>query len=431
MKQLPTATPDVSRPLPPFDRPTTPAGETKNVGLKAMITAFGLLVVAGCAASGGSSSLTPQGRHIQNIAGALPATSPTPAPAELQQCDSGDKKDAGCHVQKNPNVAPAKTPAGGLTPAQLRNAYGLSAIGAAAPNGPTIAIVDAFEDKNAESDLGVYRAQFGLPACTSKNGCFTKVMMSGAKMPPGQAKKLNNGNGTSTWSDEIALDLVMASAACPTCNLLLVEAGGQDLDSLAAAVNIAATYNPASISASWGVVEGGGNAPNIDPDAQAAFNHPGIAITASAGDIAGQVQFPASSPFVTAVGGTTLTQDATQSRGWSETAWAPTSSGCSIMFPTPAWQPAGGCSGRSVADVSVIADYNPGIAVYSSAEGGWVVLGGTSAGAPFVAGLYAAAGDYGAATIGASKLYANPTGFNAVAGAAGGTLGSPNGLGAF
>jgi subtilase family serine protease len=398
-----------------------------------MITALGLLVVAGCAASGSSPSLAPQGaRHAQNIAAALPATSPTPAPAEFQQCDSGDKKDAGCHVQKNPNVAAAKTPSSGLTPAQLRSAYGLPAISAGTPNGPTIAIVDAFEDKNAESDLAVYREQFGLPACTSKNGCFTKVVMSGAKMSPGQAKKLNNGTGTATWSDEIALDLVMASAACPSCKLLLVETGGQDLDSLASGVNLAATYNPASISNSWGVTEGGGNAPNIDPDAQAAFNHPGIAITASTGDIAGQVQFPASSPFVTAVGGTTLTQDSSQPRGWSESAWASTSSGCSIMFPAPAWQNASGCtSGRSVSDVSVIADYNPGIAVYSSVEGGWVVLGGTSAGAPFVAGLYAAAGDYGAAAVGAAQLYANSSAFNAVAGAAGSTLGSPNGLGAF
>jgi subtilase family serine protease len=430
MKQLPTA-PDVSRPLPPFDRPAHPMSETKGIALKAIITAFGFLVVAGCAASGGGSSVAPQGvRHTQNIAGALPATSPTPAPAESQTCDDGNKNDAGCHVQKNPNVAAAKTPAGGLTPAQLRSAYGLPAASSAAPNGPTIAIVDAFEDKNAESDLGVYRQQFGLAACTSQNGCFTKVMMAGAKMPPGQAKKLNNGTGTATWADEIALDLVMASAACPNCKLLLVEAGGQDLDSLASGVNLAATYNPASISVSWGVLEGGGNAPNIDPDAQAAFNHPGIAIAASAGDIAGQVQFPASSPFVTAVGGTTLTADSSP-RGWSESAWAQTSSGCSIMFPLPAWQTASGCtSGRSVADVSVIADYNPGIAVYSTVEGGWVVLGGTSAGAPFIAGLYAAAGDYGAGTVGAAKLYASTTGFNPVAGASG-TLGSPDGLGAF
>ena len=430
MKQLPNATPDVSRPLPPFDRPPAPVRGTKDLPAKVFIAAFALVVVAGCAASGGgSSSLTPQGvRHHQNIAGALPATSPTPAPAESQQCDDGDKKDAGCHVKKNPNVAASKTPAGGLTPAQLRSAYGLPASGGAAANGPTIAIVDAFEDKTAESDLATYRSQFGLPDCTSKNGCFTKVIMSGANLPPGQAKKLNNGTGITTWSDEIALDLAMASAACPSCRLMLVEAGGQDLDSLAAAVNTAASYNPAAISNSWGVIEGNGNSANIDPGAQAAFNHPGIAITASTGDL-GQVQFPASSPYVTAVGGTTLTQDGTTARGWREAPWANTGSGCSIMFAVPAWQTGSACTGgRAVPDVSVIADYNPGVAVYSSAEHGWVVLGGTSAGAPFVAGLYAAANDYGAATVGAPSLYANASRLNVLGGA---SLGSPNGLAGF
>ena len=247
--------------------------------------------------------------------------------------------------------------------------------------------------------------------------------------PPG-----DNGPkaGGTTWSDEIALDLAMASAACPTCRLLLIESAGEDLDSLASAVNTAASYGPVAISNSWGVTEGDGNAAGIDPDAQAAFNHPGIAITASAGDVAGQVQFPASSPFVTAVGGTTLTADATSPRGWSETAWAQTGFGCSIVFAAPSWQNGSACSGtRSVADVSMIADYNPGVAVYSTAEGGWIVLGGTSVGAPFVAGLYAAANDYGAGTVGAPQLTANASMLNPVAGPAGATLGSPNGLAAF
>ena len=132
---------------------------------------------------------------------------------------------------------------------------------------------------------------------------------------------------------------------------------------------------------------------------------------------------------MTAVGGTSLAADATSARGWTDTAWANSGSGCSIMFAVPAWQSGAWCTtGRAVADVSVIADYNPGVAVYSSVEGGWVVLGGTSVGAPFVAGLYAAANDYGAATTGAPKLYVTPGALNAVAGA---SLGSPNGLGAF
>jgi|GEM_PF-1977127 len=429
MKHMPTTPTDISRPLPPFDRPAQPHGP-RIVRHKALFAAFALVLAAGCAASGGAS-LAPHGRAASNIAQALPGVSPTPAPADQAKCD-GSGNDAGCHVHKNANAGVSSTPTSGLSPAQLRSAYGLApATGAATPAGPLIAIVDAFEAKTAESDLSTYRQQYGLPACTTKNGCFTKVIMAGAKIPPGQAKKLNNGTGLTTWADEIALDLAMASVACPTCRLMLVEAGGQDLDSLASAVNMAASFGPAAISNSWGVIEGGANAANIDPDAQAAFNHPGIAITASTGDIAGQVQFPASSPYVTAVGGTTLSADATTPRGWSETAWSATSYGCSILFAAPAWQSGSACSTRSVADVSMIADYNPGVNVYSSVEGGWVVLGGTSVGAPFVAGLYAAAGDYGAATTGAPKLYANPSALNTVAGPAGATLGSPNGLGAF
>ena len=432
MKQAPTP-PDVTRPLPPFDRPASTQDAPRVAPLKALFAAAALAVAAGCAASSGVS-LAPHsgggGRISNNIARALPAVSPTPVPAENQSCNDGDAKDASCGVQKNPKLPPSNTPVGGLTPAQLRTAYNLTPTASGAvPNGPLIAIVDAFEDKHAEDDLATYRSQFGLPACTSKNGCFTKVVLTGPPPPPpppgGPAAA---GSAATTWADEIALDLAMASAACPTCRLMLVESAGQDLDSLANAVNVAAGYNPAAISNSWGVLEGGGNAPNIDPGAQAAFNHPGIAITASAGDL-GQVEFPASSPYVTSVGGTTLTQDGTTARGWTETSWANTGAGCSIMFAVPAWQNGSACtSGRAVPDVSVIADYNPGVAVYSSAEKGWVVLGGTSAGAPFVAGLYAAANDYGAATVGAPSLYANASRLNVLGGA---TLGSPNGLAGF
>ncbi|MDB5027941.1 MAG: serine protease, partial [Candidatus Eremiobacteraeota bacterium] len=330
MKHLPITSTDVFRPLPPFDRPPSTPPSPRSGRLKALVAGLALIVAAGCAASGAGSHI-PGGRPGQNIARALPAVSPTPDPAGEAKCD-GDGKNAGCDVKKNPNTGVTKTPGSGLTPADLRSAYGLPPVAASATaNGPLIAIVDAFELKSAESDLAVYRAQFGLPPCTTKNHCFTKVMMEGSNGSNGESKKKNAGIALTTWADEIALDLAMASAACPTCRLLLVEAGAQDLDSLAEAVNIAASYHPASISNSWGVLEGGGNAANIDPEAQAAFNHPGIAITASAGD-SGAVQFPASSPYVTSVGGTTLSRDPSAARGWSETAWAQTGTGCSIMF---------------------------------------------------------------------------------------------------
>jgi subtilase family serine protease len=427
MKRMPITVSDVSRPLPPFEPPS----QDRKPGLyvKALIALMAAGAIAGCASTHGDS-LTPEGRSHQNISGALPAVSPTPAPAEQNACDDGNPGDAGCRVKRNGDVPVSSSPTSGLTPAQLRKAYGLAPLASGAvANGPLIAIVAAFESKAAEADLGTYRAQFGLPACTSGTGCFTKVMMTGARVPPGQAKKAGIVGQLSTWSDEIALDLAMASASCPTCRLLLVEAGGSDLDSLASAVNLAASYNPAAISNSWGVVESG-NVAGIDPGAQAAFNHPGIAITVAAGD-SGVVEFPAASPYVTAVGGTTLAADGS-ARGWSESVWAPSGNGCSTMFPVPPWQTtANGCTGRFVADVSMIADYNPGVTVFVGSEGGWVVLGGTSVGAPFVAGLYAQAGDYGASTTGAPRLYANLSQLTAVSGAAGQTNGSPNGLAGF
>ena len=434
MKHLPTTTTDVHRPLPPFDRTDEPAERAiKALRVKAFVAVLAIGVIAGCASSGGS--LTPQkatsgGLHqANNISRALPAASPTPVPAEQAGCGSATGKQANCQVTKNGNAS--NSPTSGLSPAQLRSAYGLPASsGAATPSGPLVAVVSAFDDNKAEQDLGTYRQQFGLPACTSDNHCFTKVQMKptpGAP-PPAPSPKKNSVDAT-TWADEIALDLAMVSAACPNCRIMLVEALGQDLDSLADAVNYAAAQNPVAISNSWGVTEGGGNVPNIDPDAQAAFNHPGIAITASAGDLGiGQTQFPASSPFVTAVGGTSLTADATKPRGWSETVWSGSGNGCSIMVGLPSWQTAAGaCAARSIPDISMLADSALGVTVYSSAEKGWVTLGGTSVGAPFVAGLYGAANDYGAATVGAPALYANLGALNPVAG----TNGSPNGLSGF
>jgi subtilase family serine protease len=435
MKHLPTTTTDVHRPLPPFDRAPEPAERaTKALRAKAFFAVVAAAVIAGCASSGGT--LTPHkttsgGLHqANNISRALPAASPTPVPADQAGCGTATGIQANCQVTKSGTAS--STPTSGLSPAQLRSAYGLPAAsgGTAAPTGPLVAVVAAFDDGSAEGDLGTYRKQFGLAPCTSGNHCFTKFQMKptpGAP-PPSPAPKKGTTDAT-TWADEIALDLAMVSAACPNCRILLVEALGQDLDSLADAVNYAASQNPVAISNSWGVTEGGGNVPNIDADAQAAFNHPGIAITASAGDLGlGQVEFPASSPFVTAVGGTSLTADPTQPRGWTETVWSGSGNGCSIMVGLPSWQTAAGtCAARSVPDVSMLADSAVGVTVFSSAEHGWVTLGGTSVGAPFVAGLYGAANDYGAGTVGAPGIYANLGALNPVSG----VNGSPNGLAGF
>lgn len=435
MKHIPVMPTDVSRPLPPIDaaeRPRSP----KGFACKALFAGLALAAAAGCAGagSGSVSPLVGDVRGAQNIARALPAVSPTPVPASAVACAGVKKKDSSCNVKVNPNVPPAKTPTSGLTPAQIRSAYGLPPIvPTAIANGPLIAVVDAFDTPHAEDDLKTFRTQFNLPPCTHDSKCLTIVK---TKPIEGLLKTLpvvgDKEAYQATWGDETTLDLAMASIACPTCRILLVQAPGQDLDSLAQAVNVAASYHPAAISNSWGVPEGHGNSTGIDDAAKAAFYHPGIAITASTGDMgAGEVQFPASSPYVTAVGGTTLDRSSGTARGWSETVWGASGSGCSTIFARPAWQSGSACGGRTVPEVSVIADYNPGVAVYSSDHKGWIVLGGTSAGAPFVAGLYAAANDYGVASVGAAKLYANRDTLNPVAGFADGTLGSPNGLAAF
>jgi subtilase family serine protease len=434
---MPHSVSEVSPPLPPFDRPPRPVETKRDIAIKALMTLVAAGAIVGCASTNGSlaprsaSSSLHVAHNGMNISRALPAASPTPIPSDQAGCAPGPASGAACGVQKNGAVPPSKTPVGGLTAAQLRSAYGLPAApSTGVPAGPLVAVVVAFDNPSAEADLGAYRTQFGLPPCTSANKCFQKIQLKPVpgNPPPAPAPPPNSTTGT-TWSDERALDLAMVSAACPTCRIALVESVGQDLDSLASAVTTAASYQPAAISNSWGVPEGGGNAPNIDAGAQAAFDLPGIAITASAGDLGtGQVQFPASSPYVTAVGGTSLTPGG-GARSWTESEWNGSGDGCSIMIPQPAWQTAGSCGGfRSVPDVSVLGDsVNPGVAVFNTTEKGWIVLGGTSVGAPFVAGLYAAAADYGASTVGAPNLYANLGALNPVAGA----NGSPNGLTGF
>ncbi len=331
-----------------------------------------------------------------------------------------------------PLAVGAVTPSG-YSPGDLAAAYNLPT-GAGA--GRTIAIVDAFDLPTAQNDLNTYRAQYGLPPCGP--GCFTKVNQNGgATLPP-----------TDTgWGQEIALDMDMAAAACPNCRILLVEASSTSLDDFGAAVNTAVRLGAVAVSNSYGGTDGSSDN-YFDSNY---FNHPGVAITASSGDSGFGVQYPASSPYVTAVGGTSLTRSP-NARGFSESAWSGAGSGCSAFEPKPSWQRDGGCGGRTVADVSAVSDPATGVAVYNSTpnngQSGWLVFGGTSAAAPLVAGAYALAGPAGSYGPGASSLYANRGALNDVATGSNGAcgnylcngvpgydgptgLGSPNGVGAF
>lgn len=323
----------------------------------------------------------------------------------------------------------------GYGPPDLQSAYALKTASASAGKGQTVAIVDAMDDPNAEQDLGVYRSQYGLPPCTTANGCFKKVDENGGSTFPVPDPG---------WATEISLDLDMVSATCPNCHILLVEATTSLTSDLATAENTAARLGANEISNSYGGSEGSPSDP--------AYSHSGIVITASTGDsgYSGGVQDPSAYSSVVAVGGTTLSK-VSNSRGWSETAWSGADSGCSAYVVKLSWQK-DACSMRNVADISAVADPNTGVAVYDSIpyEGGigWQVVGGTSASSPIIAAVFALAGNASSQTA-ASNLYANASALydvvggnngscsvqyecNAVAGYDGPTgLGTPNGTTAF
>ncbi|GAC1340127.1 MAG: hypothetical protein NVSMB29_08560 [Candidatus Dormibacteria bacterium] len=318
-------------------------------------------------------------------------------------------------MQLKPSFAittqPALTaaPSGGYTPADIAAAYRLPAT----TSTTTIGIVDAYDDPNAETDLATYRAQFGLPPCTTGNGCFRKRDQNGGTAFPAP---------DAGWATEISLDLDAASASCPSCKLLLVEASDTYVSSMVTGVNQAVTLGATVLSLSFGGAEAATQT-QFDPS----FNHPGVAIFAAAGDGDYKPEYPATSPNVIAVGGTTLSRASALPRGWSETVWGPataaaptvaqgTGGGCSLYEPKPAWQTDTGCSHRTANDVAADADPATGLAAYDSygsAAPGWGVFGGTSLAAPLVAGITALAGGAGS-TTGAQLFYGPNTSLNDV-----------------
>jgi subtilase family serine protease len=368
-------------------------------------------------ASASTPSAAPQARHAAKV------------------CATAPKGFAACYakVVDDGTGKPAVTGApSGLNPVDIRSAYALTA---SSSGGRTVAIVDAYNDPTAEADLGVYRSQFGLSACTTANGCFRKVSQTGSttSLPATDAG----------WATEISLDLDMVSATCPDCKILLVEAKTASFANLGTAVNYAAGQaGVVAISNSYG---------GSDSAASSAYNHPGIAVVASTGDSGYGVQSPASYGTVVAVGGTHLVKSST-ARGWTETAWSGAGSGCSTLNAKPSWQSAATqCSGKANADVSAIADPATGVSVYDSTpyqgSSGWQVYGGTSVASPIIGSVYALSGN--TAGYPASYTWAHASGLFDVTSGSNGTcspaiwcnattgwdgptgLGTPNGTSAF
>jgi hypothetical protein len=301
---------------------------------------------------------------------------------------------------------------GGFDPADLQSAYNLPS--SSSGSGQTVAIVDAYDDPNAESDLAKYRSRYGLSACATENGCFKKVNQSGGATYP---------SPNASWAVEISLDLDMVSAACPKCHILLVEATTNSYGNLLTAEDEAATLGATEIGNSWGSEEFSGETSDDEY-----FHHPGVDITVSAGDHGYEVEYPAASHYVIAVGGTAL-KKASNTRGWSETAWSGTGSGCSAYEPKPPWQHDTGCSHRTNNDVSAVASPETPVSVADSYElpagffevaPGWTLVGGTSASSPFIAGTTALTNRF-AKELGAEAFYLDPGSLNDVTEGSNGT----------
>ncbi|HVN49886.1 MAG TPA: hypothetical protein VMT43_00560 [Acidimicrobiales bacterium] len=326
---------------------------------------------------------------------------------------------------------------GGYDPAYLQSAYDVPA---SRGTGQTVAVVDAFNDPNAEADLAAYRSFYGLPACTSGTGCFKKINQSGGTTPLPTSDV--------GWSEEISLDLDMVSAICPNCKILLVEASSTSITDLGTAVNTAVAQGANLVSNSYGGSEFSGEA----SVANSYYNHPGVAITVSSGDSGYGVEFPAAAATVTAVGGTSLKQTTnTGTRSATERVWSGAGSGCSAYIAKPTWQTDAGCTRRSVADVSAVADPNTGVWVYDTYGTGFTqaIFGGTSASAPIVGAMYALAQNPSSTDTLASYPYGARTALNDITRGKNGTctpsylckgvagydgptgLGTPNGTPAF
>jgi subtilase family serine protease len=274
-------------------------------------------------------------------------------------------------------------PSGVITPSDLIAAYQLpTSVAGGLGTGKTVALVEAYHYANAQADMEAYRTAYGLPACPS----FKEISSTG-----GSVSSISSDSG---WEGEEMLDIDMVSAICPNCNILLVEAPDDSGNGLFDAANAAAAAGANVVSNSWGGDESQLFESNYD--------HAGVMYTASAGDDGYGASYPATSAYVLAIGGTSLTKGGGGSRGWSETVWTyqssqtgGTGSGCSAAVATPSWQtgkiPAG-CGFRMESDVSANADPQTGVAEYDSGGGGWQQVGGTSEASPIVASIIALLG---------------------------------------
>jgi hypothetical protein len=399
----------------------------------ATIVAIGLAVSAIASAASASTQASRPLTGYAQVRKVCPAATPGNASCFALALVPAPAGAAGARPYQLGAGAVSRGPAGGLTPADLASAYGYSpSLGG---TGQTVAIIDAYNDPNIESDLATFDGNYGLVPCTTANGCFEKVGQTGSatSLPAVDTKG---------WSVEMSLDVETVHSACANCKILLVEADSESLADLAASVNEAVSLGADEVSNSYGAPETG-----MGASEQAAYDHPGVVIAASAGD-AGFLDWdyvfefdelfempnaPASLPSVVAVGGTSLKLKGNGTRA-SESVWndsgrpshpefkqlAATGGGCSTLFTAPSWQQGAqgwanaGCGTKRLDnDISAVADPYTGFDIYDSYvyepefTPGWLTIGGTSLSSPLIGALYGLAGGSHGVSYPAATLYAH------------------------
>jgi hypothetical protein len=343
---------------------------------------------------------------------------------------------------KGESPAATVSSSGPLTPADLQAAYGITSASSSDGSSETVAIVDAYYDPNVQSDLATYRSEFGLPACdtSTEAGCLNVYNENGTSLATDPSAAPPKSPSDDNWVPETSLDVDMVSAICPNCTIDLIEANSDQLPDLATAEDTAVSLGAKFVSNSWNGEEVPGVSVGDSPGESAYdtyFDHPGVAITFASGDDGYAAGYPASSQFVTSVGGTYL--DRSSSGDWTSTVWndngsentddiaGATASGCSAGEPQPSWGPNSTdvtsstlCANRTQNDVSAVADAPSGIDIYDSADcgadggSGYCDIYGTSVATPIIAAMYALAGTPAANTYPASYLYADPSGLTPV-----------------
>jgi len=373
------------------------------------------LAVNGAFASKDSSEIDTHQDEINGPGGLMSLSGP-----QIQSTNPNDplqiKEHHPAHVKKF--VGPSVSLSGGDSPVTILTSYGFNKLGCTyttttdwtdpslCGHGQTIAIVDAYDDPNIASDLQTFDTQFGLPACTVGNGCFTKTAQGTPSTDSG-------------WALEISLDVQWAHSIAPGAKIVLVESSDSTLGNLLTGVDTAVGTGAQQVSNSWG-----GNEFSTESIYDSHFNSATASFFVASGDGGHGVEWPAASPYVISVGGTTLTNDSSGNY-LSEKAWSGSGGGISKYESKPIYQNNFNTnSNRAVPDVAYDGDPNTGVYVYDSVpingNSGWWLVGGTSAGAPQWAGISAIANSQNAKLASASFGTSN-----ALYGAASGAQSSP------